>query len=260
MQDRKPLSIGQALDRAFALYRQSIGSLLPYCLGFALASFAGRLLLPATTAQMRASPGTVYGILFLQNLVVLTFMTAMILKLDDVDSGRRQLSVLTAYTGGLRRFLPMLGVFFLYGLALVLGIILLIVPGIWLSISLSLAFYAAALDGRGVNESLNLSRSLVSGHWWRTATILTVVTLVYAAVYMAIATVATLVLPIGGVLSLVSGAAGLGTFSLLLVAIVLALVGSLLTPLFYATGVVIYRDLQLRKSGGDLAARIAETA
>jgi hypothetical protein len=42
--------------------------------------------------------------------------------------------------------------------------------------------------------------------------------------------------------------------------LVISLISAVLMPLVYSVNLVIYRDLQLRKSGGDLAARIADAA
>ena len=58
----------------------------------------------------------------------------------------------------------------LYGLAIVVGLILLVIPGIILSISLCLAFYLVALENKGAVDSLKSSHALVKGYWWRTAT------------------------------------------------------------------------------------------
>jgi hypothetical protein len=181
-------------------------------------------------------------------------------KQDDVASGSNTLSTLQAVTGGLRYFLPAIGVGFLYGLVICVGFLLLIVPGIIFSVSLGFALFALILDGVGIMGSLERSRTLVRGHWWRAATILTVALLIYLAIYVGIMTVVAVALPFANVMSVSTGNAAPNTLGTLVVSLVMTLSNSVLLPMVYAMALVAYRDLRVRKTGGDLAARIAAAA
>jgi hypothetical protein len=264
MQEQTLLSIGQVLDRGFTLYRRSIGRLLPLMGVIALVLLVPRLVFPPRTlisnGHFSGNIGGYFGLILVMSVINIMFTVALMRKLDDINSGRNQLSLTEAVGVGLRRFLPMLGAGLVYGVLVMIGSILLIVPGIYLSISLIMMGYAVAVDDASIGNSITLSRDLVRGHWWRVWAIVTVVMLIYFAVYFAIAAMAGMLMPLGNVASAVSGQAAPNTIVELLLGIVLAGLNALLMPLLYAVCLVTYRDLQLRKGGGDLAARIAATA
>lgn len=263
MEQQTPLSIGQVLDRGFSVYRRSLGSVLPFTvISSLLLLVLPRLIFPPTE-MVKAGKVNMnnFGAYFLLigglSFLALIFKIAVVRKQDDIASGRNQLGSMDALKGGLRYFLPVLGVSFLLGFAVMIGFILLIVPGVILSVSLCFAFFALVLDGSGIRESLERSRALVRGHWWRTATILTVAMLIYVAVYIGVTALATLALPFGNVMAAASGNPAPNTFGVLLVSTVVGLANAALLPMMYAIALVTYRDLQLRKGGEDLAARIA---
>ena len=261
MDQQQPLSIGQVLDRGFGLYRRALGKLLPFCLALVVMGILPRLLHPASAAMQGGRLGGGYFItVALVTLVNLLFQIAILRKLDDVDSGRNQMGTAEALTGGLPYFLPALGATLLYALIIMVGFILLVVPGVIFSISLIMVFFAVVLDGAGATGALGISRNLVRGYWWRTWTIITVTMLIFLAVYIGIMMLASLALPFGSILSTASGQAAPNTLGLLLVTAVFAVLSAVLTPMLYAMMLVTYRDLQLRKGGADLAARIAAVA
>ena len=67
---------------------------------------------------------------------------------------------------GLRKALPLLGMAIIMGLALLLGYLLLIVPGVFLSILWSVAPPVLVAEKRGVFASLERSADLTKGHRW----------------------------------------------------------------------------------------------
>jgi len=264
MQDQKPLSVGQVLDRGFNLYRRSLGKLLPLCLMMTLLPLLPRLVYSPQSlvrnGHITGNTGGYFGLALLGGLISLVLMIAVIRKLDDVDSGRNQLGIAEVLASSVRYLLPLLGAAIVCSFMIVIGLLLLLVPGIILSVSLMLAPYPLLLEDAGISDSIKLSRSLVKGHWWHTATVVGVTSLIYAAVYAAVFASAALVLPASNVLSAVSGQSAPNTLGLLLFAIASAAAQSLLTPAMYSVFLVTFRDLQLRRSGADLAARIAAAA
>jgi hypothetical protein len=141
----------------------------------------------------------------------------------------------------------------LFGIALTIGLILLIIPCLILMVSLALCFNIALLEDKGPVDSLTESHRLVWGNWWRTAAILTVGFIIIFVIYliagMIIGVITPLVVLGGGtdnvlLISLVSG---------LLVGVLMSL---LVTPFYISLAIAIYWDLKLRKDGGDLAARV----
>jgi hypothetical protein len=67
---------------------------------------------------------------------------------------------------GLRRSLPLLGVAFLSGLGIGFGLLLLVVPGVFLLLMWSVAAPVTVAERRGVIESMGRSSELTSGARW----------------------------------------------------------------------------------------------
>jgi uncharacterized membrane protein len=172
----------------------------------------------------------------------------LIAKLGAVTQGM-PIGLGVALIRGLKVFFPLLLATILYVLAVTVGMVLLIIPGLILMLSLIFYSYAIVLDGEGPIASLKTSHRLVWGNWWRTAVVLTVAVLI---VY---------VLMIGATLPLTFLLIGSEPTTMLsLIELIMNLVYALLTPLILAMFIVIYQDLKVRKGGLDLAARIEATA
>ena len=56
----------------------------------------------------------------------------------------------------------------LYSLGVALGLVALIVPGVWLSVRWYFAAQAAVVDGLGPADALRRSAEVVETRWWRT--------------------------------------------------------------------------------------------
>ena len=68
---------------------------------------------------------------------------------------------------GFERWGAVLVAILLAGVLTAFGFILLIIPGIWLAVSLYFASQAVVAEGRSPVEALGRSRELVRGQWWR---------------------------------------------------------------------------------------------
>src|SRR5262249_19220943 len=113
------------------------------------------------------------------------FIAAIILRIDAVASGAATAS--NPLAAALRRLpaLVVLGV--CYALAIGVGTLLLIVPGILFSVSLMLALPILLLDGKGPFASLSGSHRLVWGHWWRTFSIVSIGGVIVMVLYFVVA-------------------------------------------------------------------------
>ncbi|MFC4988856.1 glycerophosphoryl diester phosphodiesterase membrane domain-containing protein [Saliphagus infecundisoli] len=76
---------------------------------------------------------------------------------DPVDLGRASSAVLG-------QFVSLIGIFIVYVLAVGIGFVLLIIPGLYLGVRLSLALPACVIDEKGVTESLETSWSVAKGN------------------------------------------------------------------------------------------------
>jgi hypothetical protein len=106
--------------------------------------------------------------LLLSTLIVPSFVTALhVVALLRMSEGERP-SPAEALRMAMPRVLPAMGATALYFVAIVLGTVLLIVPGIFLSIRLFFGAQAAVVDGLAPMDALRRSNELVRGHWWQT--------------------------------------------------------------------------------------------
>ncbi len=125
--------------------------------------------------------------------------------------------------------------------------VLLVVLG-WLLVPVALVVQVQVLEGRGPVAALRRTFTLVRGNWWRTTLSLTVGGIVVLVFYS-----------VGGLIGLLIaqllGGADLAVFSLA-TTVVTALLGGLFMPFYTALTLVIVLELQLRRDGVDLGARV----
>ena len=83
------------------------------------------------------------------------------------------------------KLLPVIAVGIIYGCAVLMGILLLIVPGIMLSIYLFFALYLVIIDKNiTIIESIKSSYKLVAGHWWFTSWVISIIILIVMLFYL----------------------------------------------------------------------------
>lgn len=261
IQPTQPQSIGGVLDTTFQLYKASIVKMIPLSLLMAVAESPSSIYLftqggTATAANpfaMLNAIGPAFWLVVAVQLLGTTWvMAAAYLKVGAIGAGD-DLSVGAALQNTLARVPAIIVMFILLSIALVAGTLLLLVPGIILSVSLALAFTILLFENKGPVDALTESHRLVWGNWWRTATIFTVWFIMLLVLYFVVGLLVGIVTPL-----LVLGA---GADNMLLMSTlsgwVIGLVMSLLvTPFYVALPIAVYWDLKLRKEGGDLAARV----
>ena len=99
---------------------------------------------------------------------VALFFYALIYKRIDNAAQGRVADLATELREALRvwPWLVLAGI--LYACSVLLGLVLLIVPGVILLLSLMFWDFGVVLDSRRPVDALNASHNLVWGHWWRT--------------------------------------------------------------------------------------------
>src|SRR5262245_9998973 len=152
---------GRVIREAFETYREHAGPLL----GGAVIVIG----IAAAVNALFANTGNL--ILFLAGIVIsliaeVLFVGYVVKLVQDVRDGRRDFSVgvllsaATPYIGTL----ILLGI--VAGIAIAIGFVLLIVPGLILLTIWSVAPPSVVLEGKGAIESLGRSRELVRGSGW----------------------------------------------------------------------------------------------
>lgn len=139
----------------------------------------------------------------------------------------------------IRVWLWMALAFLVYVLAVTLGMILLIVPGLILALSLMFEEYGVVLEGLGPIQALNASHNLVWGHWWRTLGLFLLMLIPTAFLFAIIA--AILHIDLG---SMDAAGHGRDLFEQTVLQMVFM---AFLGPFFYSILFLYYHDLMLRK-------------
>lgn len=153
-------------------------------------------------------------------------------------------SIGTSLRFGLRRLPALIALEIVYFLGLILGFILLIIPGIWLYGAWSVRVPALLIERRGPFRALGRSRRLVKGRWWPTVGVL------------AVSAVMVMVLS-GVIVGALTAVALTSSHPSVLFAVVInslaAIVSALLLqPFSAAVTTVLYYDLRVRHEGYDL--------
>jgi uncharacterized membrane protein len=182
-------------------------------------------------AAMQMLP-TSLSIIFIAILISCVFYSAMIYRIDNVVNQRDD-DFVGVLLLALKKFPVILVAGILYTIAITIGTLLLVVPGIILMISLAFCGYFILLEDMGGYDALMASHRLVWGDWWRTNIVFFVPTLVIFIVFFMMAF-------FGGITD--PSAESSDTLN-----IILELLSAVITPYFYVIGYLQYHDLKLRK-------------
>lgn len=259
---QQPSSIPKILDASFKLFAASFTKVIGFGLILSVLYIVLTVLsvnlaasLPVSTDPVEAQPMPFPNPLNLvwwgAGFLVITLLSfilyaAIVYRIDNIAQQRED-SFGEALGVGLKKFPAMLAALILYSLAVAVGSLLLLVPGIVLM--LSLAFYPLfiVIEDLGGYAALKASHRLVWGHWWRTLSVYMAPGILAMIVYIALGLLAY---PLSGEANQ-AGAVNAGD-------ILSNLLSAVVMPYFYVLAYVVYHDLKLRKSGGDIAARLAD--
>jgi len=246
----RPVSAGEVLDAGFRLFKVSLVRCLPLSLAAVIMGQVptlyalGRGERPTLSLEMGPAGWTLVIVAGLANVLL---WGAIMLRQRAIASGG--VSTLTGDLGlTLSRLLPSIAMGVLGGLLVVFGLVLLVVPGLYLLVALLFAYPALLLDGESVTGSLRTSLRLVRGNWWRTSMILTVA-LFAIIVFYALGSI------FGLIFVQLTGGGDVGSV-FLVTSVISALIGALFTPFMTALSLAQFADLKLRREGVDLASRI----
>lgn len=257
-----PASIGGVLDDGFRLFKACFMDCLPFLILMGAAAAVPNMLMPGS-AELQANPELLtefLGPVVLLGLLVSFLAQALCFAATAAAIHRRvtegSANLAGSFATGLARMPAVLIGGLIWALACGIGIVLLIIPGIWVSIAFLLFGYACVVDKAGPLKGLSASHNLIKGHWWRTAVIMSVVTLVVIVIYVLFG------VAIGAIFGASIASGGVEAIAAVESSWLIVLATALLTiPMFMflvATQYAIYADLKIRKEGGDLAARIED--
>ena len=173
------LSPGDIIGRAFAIYRDQIGVLLPAALVvFAIDAVVGWVFDHGLLALVGAVVSLVLAVLYEGMVVQLV---------RDVQDGRRDSSVGDLFRSVSPVLLPLIGVSFISAIGISVGFLLCIVPGLFLLTFWSVVAPVTVIEQPGVFSAFGRSWELVRGYAWPVfGTIVLVFLLVVAATVAAV--------------------------------------------------------------------------
>ena len=256
-----PRSIGGVLDDAIRLYRESFKTVWPVLLVATLLAILPGILFalngvysktPAEQlrafSQLLTSPAY-WVTLIVVSLLNLVMYGALFGALDAVAQGR-ELGLGGALKLGVARLPRMFGASFLLGIVLIVGFILLLIPGIYLFGIFQLVFVAIVVEDAGAIAAFGVSRQLVKGHWWRSTTIVTVALVILIVLSMLVGLV-------GGTLGVLKATLA---HVMLTNQVFSAILDIFIVGWFPCVLLTLYYDLKLRHEGSDLATRVTALA
>jgi hypothetical protein len=166
----RPRDLGALLGAALTLYRRNFGTL--FAIAFAVALTVNGIVLGVGLEQIWAeyddspSDGETF-ILIATSLITTPLIIAMTtFVLRDREAGQ-QTSAGSAIQRGLDVFPPLLLAVVVAAAGVALGLLLLVIPGIYLAIRWLFAVHAVVVEGLRGPAALERSGALVSGSWWR---------------------------------------------------------------------------------------------
>ena len=147
------MKVGETLRETFAIYRANAGVLLPVAFWLYLLAGVVEELTPLIVGVVGLAVGTFY-----QGMVVGL--------VRDVQDGRRDYGVPDLMRSVLPVFWRLLGAAFLTALGIGGGLVLLIVPGVYLLTVWAVVAPVIVVERSGVFDGLGRSRQLVRGNGW----------------------------------------------------------------------------------------------
>jgi hypothetical protein len=163
---------GAVIARAFDIYRDQFGVLV----GAALLVFA------VEAGASLALPGGVAILAGVVSIILTTFYQGMVVALvSDVQDGRRDNSVGDLLRSVSPVVLPLIVVSLLAGLGIGIGLVLLVVPGLFLLTIWAVVAPVCVLERPGILRAFGRSRELVRGHGWTVFAALVLVFLIVLA-------------------------------------------------------------------------------
>jgi Membrane domain of glycerophosphoryl diester phosphodiesterase len=169
----------------------------------------------------------------LVGLLLYQVLTGAITRTIATEVAGQDLGLEQSYRFGFARLGPILVVSILVGLAILLGLIVFIIPGIYLGVRLAVSIQALVVEGRRGTEAMRRSWDLVGGHWWHAASTLLVGALITGVVN------AVITAPFGAGAWFIQGVAA-------------AVATTVTLPYGALVGVLLYLDLRARKERIDL--------
>jgi hypothetical protein len=149
------------IGEAWGVYKTHWRHLLP----IAFVTYLVVALLTAVLAAILTWFGAIIGF-FISLVAVFWLQAALVKAVEDVRDGRADLSLQETFDAARPRLGSVIVGGILAALGIIVGLLLLIVPGLFLMTIWALIVPVIVLENRSAGESFSRSRELVRGHGW----------------------------------------------------------------------------------------------
>jgi hypothetical protein len=241
-----PRGIGEILSTAFQLYRRywrtllAIAAvvvvpltLLQYGIGHWFRTHGQQLHDQGVVSTSFWAVASASLLAALVGLLLYQVLTGAITRTIATEVTGQDLDLEQSYRFGFARLGPVLVVSILVGLATLLGLIVFIIPGIYIGVRLAVSIQALVVEDRRGTDAMRRSWDLVGGHWWHAAFTLLVAALITGVVN------AVITAPFSAGAWFLQGIAA-------------AVATTVTLPYGALVGVLLYLDLRARKERLDL--------
>jgi len=260
----QPSSIGRVLDSGFKLFVASLKPVLLLIIVTAIINVIMQYamfqtMVPAqqyTTQEemaqyMAGVMPQLVGVSIIIWLVSIILYNAILSRVGEVAKGSNG-ELYDALIVGIRKAFPVFIAAILYTLAITVGFVLLVIPGLILMITLLFFQVLIVVDDEGIIASLKQSHALVWGNYWRTTAVILVPFFIIYALIMVVAFAAGFF----GAFNTPDMVDGQMHMTFGVFDIAMAAVSVLMVPLLDSIFIAHVNDLKLRKSGSDLEQRM----
>ena len=241
-----PRGIGEILRAAFQLYRRHWRTLvaiaavvvvpltlLQYVIGHWVRSLGEQMRDQVVVSTSFWAVASASLLAALVGLLLYQVLTGAITRNIAAEVAGQNLDLEQSYRFGFARLGPILVVSILVGLATLVGLIVFIIPGIYIGVRLAVSVQALVVEDKRGTEAMRRSWELVGGHWWHAALTLLVAGLITGVVN------AVITAPFSAGAWLLQGIAA-------------AVATTVTLPYGALVGVLLYLDLRARKERLDL--------
>lgn len=167
------IEVGDVLGEVFSIYRDNAGVLLP--VAFLL------FLVVAVVNGLVDSSIWLIAVAFAVSIAAGTLYQGMVVELvSDVQDGRRDSTAGDLLNSAVPFIAPLIGVGIFAGICIGFGLLLFLVPGLFLLTIWAVIAPVIVVERAGVFESLGRSRDLVRGHAWQVFAVILVTFLIVA--------------------------------------------------------------------------------
>jgi hypothetical protein len=155
------MQVGDPIGEGWAIYKRFWRHLLPIALVVSLVVSLIALVLAAAAGFLGALAGLLVSI-----VGVYLIQAALTEAVADVRDGKADMTLGETLGRAWPRVGPVIGVSVIAGIAIAIGLVLFVAPGLYLITIWSVVIPVVVLERAGVVEALGRSRSLVSGYGW----------------------------------------------------------------------------------------------